>query len=258
MNSLRIVRSVAANTIRESLRNKILYNIVFVGLGVILFAVSLGDWSVFARVQVMQDFGLATMSLTGLLLSVFIGVGLLGREVSTKTIYLVVTKPVGRASFVIGKFLGLLVTLFLNFLLLAVVFWIAILYMGGKPHAALLSAVLLIWVEMAVMIAAAIFFSTFSTGPVFAAILTAAFYVGGHLNDLVSIELLEGSQAWMADLLKIVYFVLPNLEHFNVRTAIVYGLALPPNYVPFALLYGTLYVTLLMFFSCVAFAKRDL
>jgi len=108
------------------------------------------------------------------------------------------------------------------------------------------------------MIAASMLFSTISTGPVFASTLTAAFYVGGHLNDLVSIELLEGKQAWMADVLKVVYFVLPNLEHFNVRTAIVYGLQLPPNYVWLALWYGVMYVVMLLFASCVVFSKRDL
>lgn len=256
--STKVIAAVAVNTFRESVRNKILYNIVFVALGVIVFAVSLGDWSVFARVQVMQDFGLATMSLTGLLLAIFIGVGLLGREVTSKTIYLVVTKPVGRSSFIVGKFLGLVTTLFMNYLLLTVVFWAAIWYMGGAAHASLLSAILLIWVEMAVMVAASIFFSTFSSGPVFASILTAAFYVGGHLNDLVSIELLEGGQAWMAQVLKAVYFILPNLEHFNVRTAVVYGLAVPENYVPLAAVYGVLYVSLLLFLSCVVFGRRDL
>ena len=257
MTSLRVALAVAVNTFRESIRNKLLYNIVFVALGVIVFSVSLGDWSVFARVQVMQDFGLATMSLTGLLLSVLIGVGLLGREVSSKTVYMVITKPVSRAAFVVGKFAGLLATLFLNYVLLVVVFWVAILYMGGAAQPSLLAAVLLIWVEMAVMIAASIFFSTFTSGPVFAAILTAAFYVGGHINDMISIEYLELKQTWLVPVLKAMYFVLPNLEHFNVRTAIVYGLVLPPHYVWLALWYGVMYAVLLLFLSCVAFGRRD-
>lgn len=253
----RVVSAVAANTFRESVRNKVLYNIVFVALGVIVFAVSLGDWSVFARVQVMEDFGLATMSLTGLVLSAFIGVGLLGREVSTKTVYMVITKPVSRSAFVTGKFLGLLATLFINYLLLVVVFWAAIHYMGGTAHAGLLAAVLLIGAEMAVMIAASMFFSTFTSGPVFAAILTAAFYVGGHINDMISIEYLELKQAWLAPVLKALYFVLPNLEHFNVRTAIVYGLRLPEHYVWLALAYGVVYVALLLLLSCLMFERRD-
>lgn len=249
---------VGLNTFRESIRNKILYNIVLVALGVIVFAVSLGDWSVFARVQVMQDFGLATMSLTGLLLSAFIGVGLLGKEVSGKTVYMVATKPVSRSSFVVGKFLGLLVTLFVNYALLTVVFWIAIWYMGGEAKPALLAAILLIWVEMAVMIAASMFFSTFSSGPVFAAILTCAFYVGGHLNDLVSVELVADQHPFLGEVLTWVYFVLPNLEHFNIRTAIVYALELPDGYTLVAAAYGALYVGVLLLLSCVVFEGRDL
>ncbi len=252
------VFTIAANTFRETVRNKILYNILFVAFGVIIFSVSLGDWSVFARVQVMQDFGLATMSLTGLLLSIFIGVGLLGREVSSKTAYMVLTKPVARASFIVGKFVGLLSLLLLDYVLLALVFWGAIEYMGGSVRADLLAAILLIGIEMAVMIAASMFFSTFSSGPVLAAILTMAFYVGGHLNDLVSVELLEGKQRVLTAVLKLVYFILPNLEHFNIRTAIVYGLDLPQGWIGLALWYGLMYVVLLLFLSCLVFERRDL
>jgi Cu-processing system permease protein len=206
---------------------------------------------------VMQDFGLATMSLTGLLLSVFVGVGMLSREVTSRTVYLVITRPVSRAAFIIGKFLGLLAVLLLDYVVLSTVFWLAILWDGGSVQPALLSAVLLIWVEMAVMIAASILFSAFTT-PVLAAIFTFAFYVGGHLNDLVSVELLEGKQRLLSGFLKVVYFVLPNLEHFNVRTAMVYGLALPHGYTWLAAAYGLAYIALLLVFACLIFQRRDL
>lgn len=253
---MRAVGTIALNTFRESVRNKVLYNILFVALGAIVFSVSLGEWSVFARSQVMQDFGLATMSLTGLLLAVFIGVGMLGREISSKTVYLIIAKPVPRWQFIVGKFSGLLATLFLNYAVLAAFFWAVIAFMGGNPRAALAWAVLLTWIEMAIMIAASMFFSTFAS-PTLAAIFTLGFYVAGHLNDLVSVELLTRRMPVAVAILKTMYYLFPNLEHFNVRSLVVYEFALPPGYVVWASVYGILYVGLLLLLSIAIFQQRD-
>jgi Cu-processing system permease protein len=248
---------IALNTFKESVRNKILYNILFLALGVIIFSVSVADWSVFERVQVMEDFGLATMSLTGLIMAVFIGVGLLGREIASKTVYMIVTKPIGRGCFLVGKFLGLLGVLLINFGAMALILWGALVVMGGAASPALLPAVALIWMELAIMIAAAMLFSSFST-PILSAIFTLAFYVGGHLNDLVSVELLHKRQPLVETLLRVVYYVLPNLEHFNIRTAVVYGISLPPAYVVYTMLYGLCYLTALLVLSTMIFRRRDL
>ena len=177
---------IASNTFKETIRNKVLYNILLVA-GVALFlSMSFGDLSVFSRGQVMTDFGLATMSLTGLLLAVFIGVGMLGIEISGKTVYGVLTKPVSREAFILGKFFGLLATLILNFALIALVFFISIKFLGTNVNSGTVWAVILIAVEMAVIVSAAIFFSSFTT-PTLAAIFTIGFYVAGHLNNMVGI-----------------------------------------------------------------------
>jgi Cu-processing system permease protein len=248
---------IALNTFKESVRNKILYNIIGIAGILIVLAVSVSDWSVFERTRVMEDMGMAAMSLTGMLLAIFIGVGLLGREISTKTVYQVVSKPLPRAVFITGKFAGLIALLLLNFVVLAGVLWAAIAIMGGMPGIPLLKAMSLIWVELAVLVAAAVFFSSWST-PVLSAIFTLGFYVAGHLNDLVQVELLRTTSPALEFALRMVYYIFPNLEHFNIRTAMVYGLPLPDGYVPLAILYGVLYTTLLLILSCVLFRKRDL
>jgi Cu-processing system permease protein len=249
--------AIAINTFKESVRNKILYNILILAIGLIVFAVSIADWSVFERVQVMEDMGLATMSITGLLMAVFIGVGLLGREIATKTVYMIISQPVSRSQFIIGKFFGLLGVLLANFTLMSIMLWIVILYLGGKPDPSLLSAVLLTWMELAVLVAAAIFFSSWST-PILSAIFTLGFFVAGHLNDLISVELVRSKQPALEVFLRLIYYLLPNLEHFNIRTAVVYGLPLPAGYVAWAFAYGLLYMAFLLILSCVAFRKRDL
>jgi len=248
---------IAANTFLETVRNNVLYLVLFFVIGLIVLSVFVADWSVFARIQVMQDFGLAAMSIAGLLLSVFIGVGLLGREVSTKTVYHIVTKPVSRTEFVCGKFFGLLFTLFLNFVIMALFFLITLKGLGGTVSPLLVAAIFLIWVEMSVVISASIFFSSVSS-PMLASIFSLAFYIAGHLNDLLSLKIIENKGIAFTLLVKSIYYILPNLEHFNVRDNVVYGLSLPPGYFTYATLYGALFTALFLALSCVAFSKKDL
>ncbi|MCL2689601.1 MAG: hypothetical protein FWE57_07130 [Chitinispirillia bacterium] len=255
---MRVIWLVALNTFKETVRNKVLYNILLVAAVALLLALSFGDLSVMSRVQVMSDFGLATMSLTGLLLAVFIGVGVLGTEIADKTVYGVLCKPIGRTQFIAGKFAGLFVTLVLNFILIALVFITAITYLAGRmPETGIYAAVFLLMIEMAVIIAAAILASCFTT-PTLAAIFTLAFYAAGHLNDLITLSADVQANPVMRAILVFLNYALPNLQHFNIRTQVVFDLALPNGFVLLSCLYGLLYTALLLLFSSLLFAKKDL
>jgi ABC-type transport system involved in multi-copper enzyme maturation permease subunit len=234
-----------------------LYNILLVAGVALVLSMSFGDLSVFSRAQVMADFGLATMSLTGLLLAVFIGIGMLGMEIATKTIYGVITKPVTRTSFILGKFFGLITTLVLNFILIAAVFFITIRVLVAGQSFTMFYAVLLLMVEMIVIVAAAIFFSSFTT-PTLSAIFTIGFYIAGHLNDLVNIGSEQQNNPVWRSLLKSLFYVLPNLENFNIRTTVVYNLPVPSGFITMAVLYGLLYASILLLFSMVLFSRKDL
>jgi len=255
---MRVLWLVALNTFRETIRNKILYNILLVAAVVLLLAMSFGDLSVMSRVQVMSDFGLATMSLTGLLLAVFIGVGVLGAEIADKTVYGVLCKPVDRVQFIGGKFLGLFVTLVLNFLLITLIFITAITIMTGHaPQSEIFYAVLLLMVEMSVIISAAIMWSCFTT-PTLAAIFTLAFYAAGHLNDLITLSADVQTNPFLKVVLAALHYILPNLEYFNIRTQVVFGLAVGDGQVWLASIYGIFYTALLLLFSSLLFARKDL
>lgn len=248
--------TIAVNTFLETIRNKVLYNILLVAAIALFFSMSFGDLSVFSRAQVIADFGLTTMSITGLLLAVFIGVGLLGKEISSRTVYLIVTKPVSRDVFILGKFSGLLLVLTLNMLLIALVFFISIVQLGTavKPH--LFWAILLIMIEMGIMVSVSIFFSTL-TNQTLAAIFTISFYVSGHLNDFINIGLQKHNGIWNASL-KTIYYLLPNLEHFNIRTQVIYGNGIPGGFLSASICYGVLYMALFLFLSIIFFSEKDL
>lgn len=254
---MRTLILIAVNTFRETIRNHVLYNILLFAVIVIVLSVSFGDWSVFARVQVMQDFGLATMSVSGLMLAVFIGVGLLGREIASKTIYGLTARPIQRWNVLLGKFSGLIATLMLNFAIMTLCFLGAIVLIGGEVSDQLLLAVMLIWLEMALIVAVSLFFSTF-TSPQLAAVLTIGFYIAGHFNNPAGNELVQSSQAWFSIVLNIIYFMLPNLEHFNIRADVIYGEGIGVSFFLFAFMYGVLYIILFLFLSSVSFSRKDL
>jgi Cu-processing system permease protein len=254
---MKAVAAIALNTVKETVRNHVVYMVLLFVVTLILLSVSFGDWSVFARIQVIEDFGLATMSLSGLLLAVFIGVGMLGNEMSSKTLYHVLTKPVARYQFILGKYIGLLFMLALTYAVMTIFFAATLCILGGHVTAPLISAIICIGVEMAVIISAAMFFSSF-TSTVLAALFSIAFYVAGHLNDLISIQIASRQWTMFPAILKTLYYLLPNLEHFNIRDDVVYNSALPSGFTGLLVLYGGLYVVLFLTLSCIVFNKKDL
>jgi len=233
------VFAIATNTFRETIRNKVLYNILLFAGIIIALSVSFGQWSVFARVQVMNDFGLATMSISGLLLAVFIGSSMLGKEISGRTIYLMATRPISRASILWGKFLGVYATLLLNFLIMSLFFSISLLIAGGEITSAHLQALVLLFIELGVILATSLLFSVLSS-PTLASIFTIGFYIGGHFNDLKGIDTLSGKSEALLPFLNIINVIMPNLEHFNLRSAVVFSDPIPSGYLPTAILYGIL------------------
>ena len=254
---MKTIYLIALNTFKETIRNKVLYNILFFALGIIFLSISFGEWSVFARTQVMEDFGLATMSIAGLLLAVFIGVGMLGREIAGKTVYAILSKPVYRLQFVLGKFAGLWITLSINFAIMTLVFIGSIYCEGGKPTPGLMYAVVLIFTEMTVIVAVSILFSSMTT-PTLAAIFTLGFYIAGHYNDMLEFNLMQQLNPFIAATMKVIYYLLPNLEHFNIRSRVVYGLSVDPGYVAMAALYAALYAALFLSLAGLFFKQKDL
>ena len=254
---IKIIYLIAYNTFVETIRNKILYSILLFVIIIIALSLSIGEWSVFAKNQVIQDFGLVTMSLSGLLLAIFIGVGMLGKEISSKTIYSILSKPISRSAVIIGKFFGLSVTLIINMICMATIFIVMLRIIGVSCTADLLSAILLTSYEMVLIISVALFFSTLTT-PTLSAICTIAFYITGHFNDLLYISPTGNGDLILSILLKCIYFTIPNLEHFNIRMQLIYHLPLPTAYIPLCLIYGTLYIIFILIVSCIIFSKKDL
>lgn len=265
---MKSVLTIARNAFLESVRDKVLYNLVFFAIGLILFSLMLGEWSVFAKEAVIKDFTLAVMSIVGLLMAVFVGIGLIQKEIQRKTVLTLLAKPLPRWHFIVGKYLGLLLVLAVNLAVMTLCFFLVLHFVGGGVQPKLLLAIYLIYLEMAVIVAAALLFSAFST-PTLSALFTIGLYVAGHLagdifNHLSFVrrfgERLPGTpqiEAWQEKLIQVIYYVIPNLENFNIRGRIVYNLPVGDNYIFWTSVHGLAYAGVYLLVACLWFNKRD-
>ena len=172
---------IALSSFRETVRDKILYTLLFFVLLLLAFSVLLGDWSVFAQKKVITDFSLGVMSIGGLAIAIFIGVGLVQKEIQRKTILTLLSKPVRRWQFLVGKYLGLLLVLVVNVLVMMAGLWAALAFSGNAFDPRLWLAAYGVFLEMAVITAVALLFSSFST-PVVSSLLTFAVFLASHLS----------------------------------------------------------------------------
>jgi len=250
------IGAIAGITFKEAKRDRILYLLFFfAALGIggarVLAILTVGD-----RVKIIKDVGLASISLFGVLMAILIGTGLVYKEIDKKTIFTLLSKPLHRAEFILGKFLGLVLTLFVMTLLMSVIF-LAIVYAHTlKVEGALLVAVGYIFLELVLITAVAILFSSFST-PILSSLFALAFYLIGHLSWGLELILKKMAPGAGRTLVRFIYTVLPDLENFNFRTEVVHGLPIPPGIYLSSFLYGVCYTAFLLGLAVLVFRRRD-
>jgi len=253
---MRPVIVIALNTFRENLRDKILYNILFFALLLIGVSVLLADLTIMEHRKLVTDMGLAAINLFGVIIAIFVGIGLVSKEIERRTVYTIMARPISRTQFVLGKYMGLILTLLVNVLIMLTVY-LAILWVFQAPvHWALLQAIELIFVELLLVTALALFFSTFSTSTL-SAIMTLGFYVIAHLTtDLKGIAQKSHSEPVKAVMTGL-YYLLPNLEILNMKGQAAMGTPVSLSYQAWASTYGLLYAALLISAACTVFQRRD-
>jgi len=266
---VRAISTVALNVFRESVRDRVPYNLVLFSVLLIASSYLLGQLTAGQDVKIVKDLGLAAISVFGLFIAIFIGIGLVSKEVERRSIYALLSKPVSRSQFIAGKYLGLVLTLAVNITVMVVALYIVLGYLSWQetaeykavwdapgPDPAMLKAVFLIFIELMLVTALALFFSTFST-PMLSAVLTFGLYVAGHFNsDLKNFDKVVNSQVaiWLS---RGMYHVLPDLSAFDVKTEVVHGLPVPVGYLASTTAYGLAYVTALLLVATFIFSRRD-
>lgn len=248
--------AIATNTFREAVRNRILYALLFFALVMIAASSLLGHLTIGEYHKIIKDTGLAAIAVFGVLIAIFVGIGLVNREIERKTIFTIASKPVPRAVFVFGKYLGLMLVLTVLVGLMGAAFLLMLTARGIAIDGGLLIALGLTLVELAVITAFAVLFSTFSS-PTIASFFSLSMFVIGHLSDDIR-ELGEATESAAGQkLATAVYWLLPHLETFNVRSEVVHGMALPADYLGFAVAYGALYSAVIVALAALTFHFRE-
>jgi Cu-processing system permease protein len=254
------VLAIASITIREALRQKLAVNLLVFALGLVAASFTISLLTFGEQYRIIVNLGLSAMEVFGTLIAVFLGAGLVARDVERRTLYPIISKPVSRAQYLAGRYLGLLATLVLNLLVMAVLFAAVLTaYLKGlawlaeTPFLAVLAAMT---VQFAMIAALATLFSSFTTVTL-AAIFTLTLVVAGHLaSDLVRYWSKQGELAGRIG--KGLYVLVPNLEALNLKEAMVYKDAVEASFALTGLGYGLLYATGVTLLAAAVFARRDL
>ena len=256
---MRRVLSIAANTYREAIRDRVLYNLMLFAFLLIGAAILFGTISVGVESIIMVTLGLSSISAFGLMMAVFIGIGLVSKEIERKTIYNILSKPVARYEFILGKFLGLMATLIVNTSIMAVGFFLALYYVNRRwyPQDLLaLEAIYFILLQLAVVTALALFFSCITT-PVLSALFTFFVFVIGHFSSDVRWFGGETGIEWVETLTTGLYYVIPNFSNFNSITSAAHWQEMPGHLLWGNSLYALLYITVLLSGSVLIFEERE-
>lgn len=255
-----VPRIVAINTFREAVRDRVLYNLIFFALVMIGAAVLVGQISIGIDRLVIINLGLTAVSLIGLVMAIFIGVGLVYKEIEKRTLYSLLSKPVHRWEFLAGKYAGLLLTLAVNTALMTLGIGAALLYVSRKFEQSdwnILIAVYFILLELGLVTAIALFFSCFSS-PMLSTLFTLGIYVTGiFANDIREFGQLSKSPAIEA-VTTVIYYLLPNFHNFNAIAAAAYGDHIPGSLILQNTLYAALYVAVVLLAAATAFSGRNL
>ena len=263
------IRLVAGAAFRESVRDRVPLAIAAFAVLIIAASYLIGQLTAGQDLKIIKDLGLAALSVLGLLIAVFIGIGLVSKEVERRSIYGLLVKPLSREQFLLGKYAGLVATLMVNLAAMTVALFVVLGYLDRTANDSLrasweapaldpqlLWAVVLIAGELALVTALALFFSTFSS-PLLSALLTVGLWVAGHFNaDLRQFEQVVESPVFAA-VARGLYYVLPNLAPFNVRAEVVHAIPVSPAHVALTLAYAAVYIAVTLLAAVAVFRRRD-
>src|SRR5438132_850936 len=251
--------AIARNTFREAVRDRVLYNLIVFALLLIGSAIFIGELSGGQEIKIVTDLGLSAMLLFGVFIAIFVGVGLVYKEIERRTLYAILSKPIGREQFLFGKYLGLNLTLLVNVALMGVGVTLALVYVRRGWDSSLLRiwpAILLIYVELLIVTAVALVFSSFSS-PALSALLTFFMFIIGHFSDDLQSLANSAGTAPARWLFRTLYYLLPNLSNYSVITATAHGVLPEPRAVLAVVAYALAYIVALLCVAALIFRRRN-
>lgn len=250
------IKAIFENTFKESLRQKILILLVVFALLLIIISVFLEPFALGETPKIMRDLGLAAALLFGILTTVIVGSSLIHRDIEKRTIYTVLSKPVRRGEVVLGKFLGLGALIGILILAMLVIHQLVIFTNEGTFDLSLLIAYPFALIEISVILSILLLFSSFSSSTL-ASIMGVIFFVIGHAMPDLKLFAESTKVPALKHMAYAFYYVLPNLENFNIRTDLVHKIPLQTDQLIFSVCYGVMYTVFLLYLTTIIFERRE-
>lgn len=248
--------TIALNTYREAVRDRILYVLLFFAGATILASKALGYISLGQDVKIIADISLAAISVFGALIAIFVGTNLVHKEIDKRTIYTILSQPVWRYEFVLGKYLGLAMLIATVTAAMGVGAGAYIVFQGGEVNITYVEAVLLIYCKLLLITGLSVLLSTI-TSPILGAIVVLTAYFMGHATGIM-VDLpahFDGTRS--KEIIEAAYYIVPNLGNFDVWREYANGVSVPHTYVLWTVGYATVYTTILLYLATVAFQSKD-
>ena len=258
LHNLKII-PIALNTFRESARDRVLYNLVLFVILLVIASVVMGRIAVGQEVKIIIDLGLSAMTVFGVLIAIFLGIGLVSKEIENGAIANILSKPVRRSEFILGKYFGLCLTLFVNSAVMAAAITLALVYVsrgGDASQLRLWPAVWLIFLELAIITAVALLFSCFSSPALSALFALLIFLIGRWSLDLKLLAETSSSAATRA-VSRAFYHLLPNLANFNYINETAHGEIAPWRMVAGNMIYAVFYIGATLAAAVLIFNRRN-
>jgi ABC-type transport system involved in multi-copper enzyme maturation permease subunit len=250
---------IASNTFREAVRDRVLYNLIAFTLLLSGAAILVGQISIDIERLVVVNLGLTAVSLFGVVIAIFIGIGLVSKEIEKRTLYTVLSRPVRRWEFIVGKFFGLAGTLVVNTFFMSLGVFAALLYVAQKfsaPDAFIFVALYFIILEFLIICSLALLFSSFSSPLLSAVFAFSLFVIGSFADDLRGFAgMAHGYTHWVATAAS---YLVPNFSTLNVISAVAHQQPVSGQLILQNTLYALFYSAMALSGAVLIFERRNL
>lgn len=258
MGSGRLTRiaAVAANTFRETVRERVFYNLAIFAILMTLSGLLMARLSVRQQDKIIKDIGLACMDVFGTAIALFMGVGLVSKEIERRSLYPLLAKPLSRDEFFVGRFGGLGLTLLVNVCIMAVGLSVTLWATGSRPDPRLLKGIFAIYLGLLLIVSLALLLSTL-TSSALAALVTLCLIVAGRFSDVIR-NMNEVAPVVPDWLVKVLYWAIPNFRNFDFKNAVAYGDPVPLAALGSVTVYAIVYIGVVLGMGLRAFRSREL
>jgi ABC-type transport system involved in multi-copper enzyme maturation permease subunit len=253
---LRPTFAIARVTFQEIILDKVLYNLLvfaFLLIGVSYLAAQL---TFIGQDRVVLDFGLTAISFSCGIIGVFQGASMLAKEFERRTIFVALARPISRGQFIVGKFLGLIGVVTLNWFLLSAIEIVLYLSLGGEPGPTVYYALGFLLLQSIMLSAFAVFFSSFTTTSISVMLVIGIYLIGTNVEPLRQV-IAKRPDDWLKPVLSSAAGLIPNLGHFNLGFLVTYGLEPEKGFIPTGIVYALVWILPLIFVTGKLLDRRE-